>query len=190
MALVWINDNMSEVLSQNFSGKFPHKSSFVIMGESAGGHLAVVQALKRKKEVRIKGCVNLFGTLDVTNMLKCKSSEWEKFVEKDVLQRKSDVRREAKEELCPMQMINNEIELIPPVFTAHGQNDMLVPVKIGRVFHESLQKKREELGEKNNFDVFVEIEGARHGFGINKNPTSSVFAKANLQFVKRCFNES
>ena len=72
---------------------------------------------------------------------------------------------------------------VPPIMGVHGDNDYLVPVEDSRHFYRRLRELRGERKDGGVGDVFVELEGAHHAFGLMATPRSYALADAACAFL-------
>lgn len=146
----------------------------VIMGGSAGGHLALMGGLLGNdtkfdgncpglKEVKVAAIIDKYGITHIGGW-KSRSATWwlgdkandQKFIES----------------VSPLFQIKKDS---PPVFIVHGDADPVVPYQQSV----DLKKKLDEFGVKNQF---MTVEGGEHGkFPAEKN---SEVNKAILNFLK------
>ena len=69
---------------------------------------------------------------------------------------------------------------LPPIMGVHGDNDYIVPVEDSRHFYRRLKELR---GGDGGRDVFVELEGAHHAFGLMASPRSFALSDAACAFL-------
>lgn len=152
----------------------------VVMGGSAGGHLALMAGLlgnnnlfdsncKSEKEIKVAAIINKYGIADVWDwgygpVITSKSAtNWLGKYAKDEKFAKS---------VSPIHWVNKNS---PPVFIVHGNADEVVPYQQSVDLH----KKLDEVGVKN---VFITVEGGGHGkFEKEKN---SELNKQIIDFLK------
>lgn len=133
----------------------------VITGSSAGGHLALMGGLLANdrrfdgncpgldKDIRVAAIINKFGVADVGDWAHGKhtsrsATTWLGAGVDDIEFRRS---------VSPFYQVKADS---PPVFTVHGNADLIVPYQQSVDLH----KKLDELGVKNQF---VTVEGGGHG---------------------------
>lgn len=143
-------------------------NKIIIMGGSAGAHLALMAGLladndvfdtncSTTKEVKVAAIIDKYGIIDVWDWgygkeIKSKSAiNWLGAYAKDA---------EFTKSVSPMYQINKDS---PPVFIVHGDADKVVPYQQSI----KLKSKLDELGVLNDF---MTIEGGGHGgFSIEQN---------------------
>ena len=152
----------------------------VVMGGSAGGHLALMAGLladnpifdsncKGEKNIKVAAIIDKYGITDVWDwgygpVIKSKSA-------RNWLGEKSNDEQFAKS-VSPVTYVNKNS---PPVFIVHGNADPVVPYEQSVL----LKKKLDEAGVKN---VFITVEGGEHGkFDKEKN---SELNKKMIEFLK------
>jgi acetyl esterase/lipase len=92
-------------------------SNIFVMGDSAGGHLALFAAIRNK---RIKGCANFFGPCDLTQPNVRNILLTVPVIGKRAYNGFPNLYRQ----FSPIEYI---IEPMCPVFIVHGKNDTLIP---------------------------------------------------------------
>jgi acetyl esterase/lipase len=143
-------------------------NKIVIMGGSAGAHLALTAGLlandhrfdgncKTDVNVKVAAIVDKYGITDV----------WDWAYGKDITSKsatrwlgdKANDEKFAKS-VSPLYLVNKNS---PPTFIVHGNADPVVPYQQSVALH----KRMDELGVKN---VFITVEGGQHGkFPRDKN---------------------
>lgn len=136
-------------------------NKIVIMGGSAGGHLALMGGLLANnpifdtnctgtKEVKVAAIINKYGITDV----------WDWGYGKDITSKSAtrwlgDKATDAKfaRSVSPINWVTKNS---PPMFIVHGDADPIVPYGQSVQLHEKL----DELGVKNEF---ITIPGGKHG---------------------------
>ncbi|MCX6625151.1 MAG: alpha/beta hydrolase [Acidobacteria bacterium] len=129
----------------------------VVMGDSAGGHLALLLGL-REHEKGIRGVINLCGPSDVTRWQAAPEGEKVHGMTTDRMletvfgtsDRKSAVLKSAS----PLYFVARDS---PAVLTIHGDADPTVKLEQSEWLHEALRKAG--VAEK-----LVVLKGAGHGF--------------------------
>lgn len=143
-------------------------NKIVIMGGSAGAHLALVAGLlgndhrfdgncKPNVNIKVAAIVDKYGITDVwdwaygKNITSKSATRWLGNYAKDEKFARS---------VSPLYLVNKNS---PPTFIVHGNADPVVPYQQSVDLH----KKMDELGVKN---VFITVEGGLHGkFPKDKN---------------------
>jgi len=131
--------------------------NIAVMGESAGGHLALLTGYTAENEYLNRGglyteqsnsvaaVVNLYGITDVYR--------WgaESFFDEATVN--------PAKELCLATPLSHVSGKTPPTLTMHGDADKVVPIDQGRRLHRLLDEYSVE-------NEFVEIKGAWHAFPV------------------------
>ncbi len=143
-------------------------NKIVIMGGSAGGHLALMGGLLASnpifdgncagtKDVKVAAIIDKYGITDVwdwgygKNLTSKSASRW-------LGDKATDI--EFAKSVSPINWVTKNS---PPIFIVHGDADPVVPYEQSVELH----KKLNELGVKNEF---VTIPGGKHGgFDADKN---------------------
>jgi acetyl esterase/lipase len=146
------------------------KSRVVIMGTSAGGHLALMAGLlgnnsifdnecNYKDDIRIAGIIDIYGITDLVPISALSTKKtW-------LAERFNDL--EFVKSVSPVNYVSNDS---PPVFIAHGDRDKVVPYSQSTELQEAL--KSQDI--KNEF---VTIPDCGHGFLTQK---QKEFLKENI----------
>lgn len=146
----------------------------VIMGGSAGGHLALMGGLlgndsrfdtncKGVKDVKVAAIIDKYGITEVLAWNSKSATQW--------LGDKAGNAEFAKS-VSPIYYVKKNS---PPVFIVHGDADPIVPYQQSV----DLKKKLDEMGVKNKF---ITVEGGQHGkFDKEKN---SEVNRAIIDFLK------
>jgi acetyl esterase/lipase len=160
-ALKWIFHNAKAF---NFDTK-----QIVVMGHSAGGHLALTTGMVPpgnelngtctardlldpiKEPVRVAAVVNWFGITDVTDMMQGAPNE----KPYAVMWLGNQANRAAiAKQVSPVTYVRAGL---PPIITVHGDKDPVVPFSHAQRLHEALNKTK--VANK-----LVTIPGGGHGF--------------------------
>jgi acetyl esterase/lipase len=155
-------------------------NKIVVMGGSAGGHLALMAGLlgnnhlfdnncKGVEKIKVAAIIDKYGITDVwdwaygPNLTSKSATRWLGDKAKDEAFAKS---------VSPMSYVTKDS---PPIFIVHGDADPIVPYQQSQALH----KKLNELGVKNEF---ITVQGGLHGkFEKEKN---SEINKAIIEFLK------
>jgi acetyl esterase/lipase len=130
-----LNDVISAVIWLQEHAKEYHidKNKIVLVGGSAGGHLAMMAAYS-DSSLNIKGIVNLYGPSDLTTPYARETASVQKLIGK-TYQEAPELYRMAS----PVTYINKDM---PPTITFQGTLDELVPYEQS----DNLDKKIKEAG--------------------------------------------
>lgn len=157
-------------------------NKIVVMGGSAGGHLALMAGLlgndhrfdancKGVEGIKVAAIINKYGVADVgdwaygVNITSKSATNW----------LGSKARDEAfVKSVSPIHYVTKSS---PPVFIVHGDADPTVPYQQSVALHKKLQ----EAGVKTNF---ITVPGGLHG-KFDKE-TNSAINKAIMQFIAEC----
>ena len=154
---------------------------FAALGESAGGHLALLAGLLEAKDgmegggpnaeqsSRVQAVVNFYGPADLTA-----DTPWTeiKRAQANAVFGTLDQKSETAARASPVTYINAGD---PPVLTCHGTLDPVVPVEQARRLHSALKK----AGVSERLEV---IEGAAHGWKGKEWERTTVLA---LEFLAK-----
>ena len=132
-------------------------SRMAVLGDSAGGHLALLLGLTEPRD-RFRAVINLYGVSDVARWLPNPEGEQIEGMDAPTLlekvygtrDRSSDVLRKAS----PLTYVTKGN---PPVLTMHGDADPTVRIEQAQWLHEALRKNGVE-------EKLVVVKGAKHGF--------------------------
>jgi acetyl esterase/lipase len=131
------------------------KNRLVILGASAGGHLALLQTYKYS-EPKIAGVIDFFGPTDLTAMYK---KPWHPYLPA-ALQMVTGTNPDANAELyrqwSPVNFITKNSA---PTLILHGAKDPMVDISQSR----SLQAKLEEAGVMHELVVYPNQRHGWHG---------------------------
>ena len=128
-----------------------------------------------------------------------KKSSFLRFLEQIVVQKQitTEAGRARFREVSPLWLMERHAERcagaggggglagLPPIMGVHGDNDYLVPVEDSRHFYRRLRELRGS-GDGNEHvvgDVYVELEGAHHAFGLMASPRSFALSDAACAFL-------
>jgi acetyl esterase/lipase len=123
----------------------------VVMGGSAGAHLAAVAALTRED---IDGMVGLYGIYDLLNRNRIRV-DWP-LIPRHVMKVDRVSDPEAYRRASPLDLVHPGA---PPTLIIHGSQDSLVPPQEGRQFAEALTT----AGAKAEY---LEVPWAQHAFDV------------------------
>lgn len=147
----------------------------VLMGESAGGHLVAMAAVKAKKQEQVSAVVDFYGPHDLLKRAVERNDpgpNLERFLGIKGLD------DEAKRRLKEASPVNYVHKGLPPFLFIHGTKDPTVPFDQSPLLCDALKK----LG--NRCEVFP-VEGATHGVGgWEKVPDQQAYKKKMVDWVK------
>jgi len=147
---------------------------FVLLGTSAGGHLALLHAYKYNAPVKIKAAVSFFGPTDMVALYNAQSSAFQSALQ-TLLGGTPTGNPSMYQQSSPIQFATNQS---PPTILLHGGADFVVPPAQS----ETLKNKLQSLGVVNQY-VFYPTEG--HGwFGATLDDSFNkiaAFLRANVQ---------
>ncbi len=121
--------------------------NIVIMGDSAGGHLAAMEALIPETKNEVDGVVMLYGVSDLWNQI----TNYKDINAIHYLGAKNEA---LAKQASPMYAdLNNA----PPFLLIHGTSDSIVPAS-------DSEKFTNKLKQNNNSAIFMPVNGAEHAF--------------------------
>lgn len=168
-------------------------SRVVVMGNSAGGHIAAVAALG-DREPRLRppeladadlstiGAVCIYGVFDVHN----RHGHWPGAGVRALMR---DVVLKTTPEKDPdLYRLASPIDLVrrdsPPFLVIHGDHDSLVPVGESRRFVDALCQGSDAR------TVYLEVEGAQHAFDIFRSVRGAYAGNAIVTFLDSVTSEA
>ncbi|GBG34118.1 Carboxylesterase 1 [Hondaea fermentalgiana] len=204
-ALAWIKSNGHEY------GADP--SRCFVAGESAGGHLTSLMAITANnpdynppeftgdEDTSVVGAIDIYGVHDILdserhharnsaqqNNRKLREDVtptlvrlWERVVFGKPLSDHGD----AFEDASPAHILvskRDELVSVCPFLVIHGTNDVLAAFDDSRAFFSRLQEVRKATKSAVK-DIFVELEGADHGFGYVPSPRTVSMSLAVAAFM-------
>lgn len=161
-----------------------------VMGESAGGNLAMLAAYSMGEEqlpastnvpeVHVNSVINMYGPADMTMFYNDNpSTNYVHGVMKEYIGGTVSQFAERYKLLSPINYIQDNT---PPTITLLGTGDRIVPVEQG----EMLDK---ELTVKNVAHEFYLLPDVDHGFDINPGSLSTQFAKEKVTIFLQRYNK-
>ena len=129
------------------------ENRIVLLGASAGGHLALLQAYKYQ-EPRIAGVIDFFGPTDLTAMY---SDPWHPYIPyalQMVTGTSPKLNQDLYHQSSPINFVSSQSA---PTLILHGANDPVVHISQSK----SLKKKLEKAGVAHELIVYP---GQRHGW--------------------------
>jgi acetyl esterase/lipase len=142
------NDVKAAVESvMNKAGEYNISKKAVLLGASAGAHLALLQAYKYNNPVKIKAVVSFFGPTDMADMYNNPANAQIPFWLQVLLNGSPSTNERLYEQSSPVNFVNSES---PPTFLLQGGIDPLVnPVQATQ-----LKKKLDSAGVINQLVVY------------------------------------
>ena len=155
LALAWVREHAAEY------GGDPDR--IVLVGGSAGGHLAALLALDPGLGAdgaplpNVAGCVGLYGVYDFTAAELGHGPQLLRLLERTVMKLRRDDEPDVFAAASPRSYVRRDA---PPFLIVHGRNDTLVPVSTARAFSAA-------LSEVSAAPVaYVELPFAQHAFEL------------------------
>ncbi len=131
--------------------------TFVLLGISAGGHLALLQAYKHNDEVPVIGVVSFFGPTDLKELYQQSDSSLLAGLKGNT----SVGEDQLEKTFTASSSLNFVTHNSPPTLLFHGDRDSIVPVRQAELLHAKL----DSLGVSNDLVIYA---GEGHGwFGNN-----------------------
>jgi acetyl esterase/lipase len=138
----------------NKSGEYGFSKNIVLMGASAGAHLALLQGYKNMGEIKPRAIVSFFGPTDLEHLYRNPGYPAVPFLLGSLMGTTPDKDPEFYRSSSPIQYVNRQS---PPTLLLHGGNDNLVPAGQARLLNDKLEK----LGVKHDLIIYPE---AGHGW--------------------------
>jgi acetyl esterase/lipase len=115
----------------NKSGEYNISKKAVLLGASAGGHLALLHAYKYNSPVKIKAVVSFFGPTDMVDMYNNPANPQIPFWLQVLLNGSPTTNKQIYEQSSPINFVNSQS---PPTFLLQGGKDPLVnPIQATRL---------------------------------------------------------
>jgi len=111
-------------------------SKFVMLGASAGGHLAMLQAYKHQQP-KIAAVIDFFGPTDLTAMYRKPSHPYLPIALQLVTGTTPDASPQLFQEWSPIAQVSPQS---PPMLILHGSKDPVVPVSQSQQLKAALEK--------------------------------------------------
>lgn len=169
-ALAWINAHSNEYEADT--------TRIVLLGRSAGGHLAMLAAYTRQRP-SIRGVISLYGPIDLAGAyrnpprpdpLKIRA------IEDDFIGGPPDKFAKQYAEASPMTYATSDRgHSLPPTLLIYGGRDNVVEAKYARLF-------AERLNESGTSAAYLEIPWAEHAFDA---VFSGVSSQLSLYYIER-----
>jgi acetyl esterase/lipase len=143
-----VNHLMSKRAEYGFS------KDIVLLGASAGAHLALLQGYKNAGDVKPRAVISLFGPTDLKQLYNHPGYPAVPFLLAGIVGATPDQRPELYQASSPIHFVNSQS---PPTLLLHGGADKLVPVEQARL----LEKKLKKAGVKHDLIIYPD---AGHGW--------------------------
>jgi len=148
------NDIQSAVqFLKDKSREYNISSDMILLGISAGAHLAMLQGYKHSNVVQPKGIISFFGPVDLEQLYN-NSDSTIPYVLQTIMNATLDVNPEIFAQSSPINYITSKS---PPTLIFHGDKDKLVPIEQAYM----LRNKLEDVGVTNKLVVYP---GQGHGW--------------------------
>ncbi|KQS93576.1 alpha/beta hydrolase [Chryseobacterium sp. Leaf394] len=119
------------------AGIVPVKTKFILLGNSAGGHLSMLYSYRFDKAERIKAVVNIVGPSDLSDPNFKNYSDYS-FVENRLVDPSFVQNNLSKEKFAsPVEWIT---EKSPPTISFYGNNDLVIPLSQKKILDSALHK--------------------------------------------------
>jgi acetyl esterase/lipase len=130
-----------------------------VIGESAGGHLALMVAMVTKSAdlgplTRVAAVIDVFGVADVSGLLFGPNAPWT--VKEWVPEQPH--RKELADRLSPVRYIRNGL---PPILVIHGDSDDAVPYEQSKRLVAGLRQAGDDV-------EFLTVPNGKHGFTVEQ----------------------
>ena len=112
------------------------KGRIGLLGVSAGGHLALLQAYKQKAPASIKVVVDFFGPTDLEEMYRLAAHPLVTVLLSGVTGTTPDANSPLYRQLSPINFVTAQS---PPTLILHGTEDELVPLSQSQALQQKLQ---------------------------------------------------
>lgn len=175
-AIAWVAEHAAE---------FAGTPDAIVMGGSAGGHLAAMLAVSDEaphlqpgfedKNTRVRGAVVLYGIANLVGILEEEAHPLATLLlERIVFRRRF---RDAPDVFHNAQPLTYLSSKVPPILLIHGENDSLVPIEEARSFYEHLDRAGAARVH------LCEIPLAVHAFEIAPSPLHQRAVRIILSFM-------
>jgi len=141
-----------EWLRQNAAKYSVDPARIVTFGESAGGHLSMLVALRDRAQQRVRAVVNFFGPVDLAQLYS--ESGATRAMLQPFLGGTPTSRRQIYAEASPIRYVDQNA---PSIITFHGDRDTLVPTSQARMLDQAMKR----AGRTHQLRIAA---GEAHGF--------------------------
>lgn len=136
------------------SSEYGFSKNIVLVGASAGAHLALLQGYKNMGNNRPKAIVSFFGPTDLEHLYRNPGYAAVPFLLGSITGSTPDKNPEVYKSSSPIEYVDSQS---PPTLLLHGGADNLVPAEQARLLNNKLKK----LGVKHDLIIYPE---AGHGW--------------------------
>jgi acetyl esterase/lipase len=178
-AVAWVREHAAQ-----YGGK---SDEIVVLGGSAGGHLAAMVALSageprlqpgfESADTRVRGAVLLYGVMDLESILSGSTlhSGAMLFMERVVFQARYRDDPALFRLAQPLSYLGPEA---PPILLVHGQNDGLVPIAQSHILYERLRAAGARAVH------LLEVPFGLHAFEVVPSPLHQRTVRVILRFMQ------
>lgn len=138
----------------NKRGEYGFSRNVVLVGASAGAHLALMQGYKNSGNIIPRAVVSFFGPTDLEHLYKNPGYPAVPFLLATMLGTTPEQNGELYRSSSPINFVTAQS---PPTLLLHGSEDNLVPVEQSKLLNDKLKKAR----VKHDLVIY---SGARHGW--------------------------
>jgi acetyl esterase/lipase len=146
--------NAAITFLKNKSAEYKISQNFILMGFSAGAHLALLQGYKHSDVLQPRGIVSFFGPVDLERLY-INSDKTIPGQLRFIMNSTLDVNPNIFFESSPINYVTSNSA---PTMMLHGDQDKLVPV-------EQAYMLQDKLEEKGVFNKLIVYPGEGHGWG-------------------------
>lgn len=144
--------------------------NIIIMGDSAGGHLAALEGLDATND-HIKAVIMLYGVSDLWTQIT-------KYKDTNAIHYLGERNEELAKQASPLYQ---DLSDAPPFLLVHGTKDTVVPASESERFAKQLKASGRTA-------TYVPIEGASHAFEDNDKKYESQSRPAVMDFIEKQFS--
>ncbi len=121
----------------NIRKEFIFSNDFILLGISAGAHLALLQSYKHSDPVRTKAVISFFGPTDMEEMYNSQSNAYYKSALQLLIGGTPFSKPELFKQVSPLNFVGIQS---PPTLLFHGELDHLVPIAHSRKLNTRLKE--------------------------------------------------
>jgi len=129
------------------STEYNYSKQFILMGASAGAHLALLQAYKNTNDIKPIAVISFFGPSDLTHLYNNPINEGIPYLLKSLTGATPAQYPETYKQSSPLFFVNSQS---PPTLLFHGEKDLLVP----KIQSELLNNKLQAANVPHRFVVY------------------------------------